>query len=118
MLVRTCLCSGPSRLINDWHSEQDTVSERLRRRTPNPLGFARRGSNLGVASADGRFIFVAFANQLETSTVLWAPAIAQLVEHLTVDNCSNQIVPGSITSLMNNKLNEHPNAKVTTSAIV
>ena len=27
----------------------------------------------------------------------WAtPAIAQLVEHLTVDHCSNQMVPGSI----------------------
>ena len=25
-----------------------------------------------------------------------APAIAQLVEHLTVDPCSNQMVPGSI----------------------
>ena len=24
------------------------------------------------------------------------PAIAQLVEHLTVDHCSNQMVPGSI----------------------
>ena len=24
------------------------------------------------------------------------PAIAQLVEHLTVDSCSNQMVPGSI----------------------
>ena len=24
------------------------------------------------------------------------PAIAQLVEHLTVDTCSNQMVPGSI----------------------
>ena len=27
---------------------------------------------------------------------LATPAIAQLVEHLTVDRCSNQMVPGSI----------------------
>ena len=33
------------------------------------------------------------------SVVVWGvpiPAIAQLVEHLTVDRCSNQMVPGSI----------------------
>ena len=29
-------------------------------------------------------------------TMLSSPAIAQLVEHLTVENCSNQMVPGSI----------------------
>ena len=28
--------------------------------------------------------------------MLSSPAIAQLVEHLTVENCSNQMVPGSI----------------------
>ena len=29
-------------------------------------------------------------------TIIFKPVIAQLVEHLTVDSCSNQMVPGSI----------------------
>ena len=36
--------------------------------------------------------FAMFARLLPDST----PAIAQLAEHLTVDTCSNQMVPGSI----------------------
>jgi hypothetical protein len=45
--------------------------------------------------------FVSFANEKLCGDINWAwigskPAIAQLVEHLTVDRCSNQMVPGSI----------------------
>ena len=38
------------------------------------------------------------------------PAIAQLVEHLTVEPCSNQMVPGSIPGGRNSCANAHPMA--------
>ena len=36
------------------------------------------------------------ARNISTNSAIDKPAIAQLVEHLTVDMCRNQMVPGSI----------------------
>ena len=51
MILNFCFlaCIAVGLRNNDAHATTDTVSERLRRWTRNPLGSARRGSNpLGV----------------------------------------------------------------------
>ena len=50
-LVNFCFlaCVAVGLTNNDAHATTDTVSERLRRWTRNPLGSARRGSNPSVS---------------------------------------------------------------------
>ena len=62
-----------------------------------PLGnLYKYDRNPVVSSASLRSHQLARVDELAQASRDAKPAIAQLVEHLTVDPCSNQMVPGSI----------------------
>ena len=59
--------------------------------------FERTAANREVGNTAGKPFLMVFKLHADLDHGFEAkPAIAQLVEHLTVDVCSNQMVPGSI----------------------